>query len=98
MSKVAIFTIYDRAASIYGTPFYSHNKQTALRSVAAEINRDDPSSTLASSPADFDLYELGEYDQDTGRFETFDTPQFVFSCTQLLAKPAVNPPAPLSAS
>lgn len=93
MSKVAIFSVYDRAASIYGTPFYSHNKQTAVRSVAAEVNRDDPTSTLSTAPADFDLYELGEYDQDTGRFTTFDTPQFVSSCSAL-----VQQTAPLSAS
>ena len=72
---------------------FTHNKQTAVRSVAAEVNRDDPTSTLSTAPADFDLYELGEYDQDTGRFTTFDTPQFVSSCSAL-----VQQTAPLSAS
>jgi len=93
MSKVSVFSIYDRAASVYGTPFYSHNKQTAMRSVSAEVNRQDPTSTLSTSPSDFDLFELGEFDQDTGRFTTFENPQFVFSCSGL-----VNQTAPLSAS
>lgn len=89
MSKVHVFSVYDRASGVYGQPFFSHNQQTAIRSLASEVNRrDDPTSVLSNSPSDFDLFELGQYEQDTGRFSLHENPVFLCSCFSLLSRPA----------
>lgn len=65
-----IFAIRDRAADLYGQPFYTQSTGIAIRSFTDEVNRDDPNNNLAKHPEDFDLFSLGEFDDNTGEFKT----------------------------
>lgn len=76
--SISIFAIYDRVASTYGTPFYSVNTQTAMRAVSHEVNHTN--SMLAQNAADFELFELGSFDQDTCDFALFGFPARICSC------------------
>lgn len=76
--SISVFAIYDRVASTYGTPFYSVNAQTAMRAVSHEVNHTN--TILAQNAADFELYELGSFDQDAGAFALFDAPTRICSC------------------
>lgn len=89
MSTINVFSIFDRAGGVYGTPFYSPNIQTAMRSVAHEVNGDPAVSVLASSPDDFDVFHLGTFSHDDSRFALFDVPVYLFRCASLVrATPA----------
>jgi len=49
----------------------------AIRSFSDEVNRKDPENQLFNHPDDFDLYELGEFDDNTGLFALHDAPKLL---------------------
>lgn len=59
-----IVTIRDRAVDAYGQPIFVQALGQAMRSFSDEINSKE--STLNKHPDDYDLYHIGDYDQDTG--------------------------------
>lgn len=68
--KLKIYAIRDRATDQYGTPMFLLAVGQAIRSFTDEINKQDAQNQLYMHPDDFDLYELGEYETNTGKFET----------------------------
>jgi hypothetical protein len=68
--KRMIVAVRDRAADTFGTPFYVVAVGQAIRSFADEVNREAADSSLYMHPEDFDLYELGTFDDDDGSFDT----------------------------
>lgn len=65
-----LFGIYDRAIqSFTGAPFTQPTNAAALRVIKQEASREG--SQLATNPEDFELYELGTYNEQTGEI----TPQ-----------------------
>lgn len=67
-----IYSIYDSKSESYGQPIYLKAKGEALRSFVDEANRTD--SLICQHPKDFTLFELGEWDQSTAKFEIHKTP------------------------
>lgn len=68
--KYVICAIRDRAADAFGRPMFSAALGQAIRSFVDEVNRSDPNNQLAAHPDDFDLYQLGTFDDSTGMFDT----------------------------
>lgn len=67
--KLFVMSVRDRAADVYGQPFFSTSVGGAQRSFGDEINRKDAQNALSNHPEDFDLFQLGVYDDNTGLFE-----------------------------
>lgn len=68
--KQAVVSVLDRAASLFGRPFFVAAIGQATRSFSDEVNRKDGDrSEMAKHPDDFDLYLLGWYDDTVGAFE-----------------------------
>ena len=59
-----MFTIYDIKAQAYHQPYFSPNQQTGQRAFRDAVN--SPDSMLSKNPADFVLFECGEFDDSTG--------------------------------
>lgn len=68
--KLKIFAVRDRATDQYGNPMFLVASGQAIRSFTDEVNRKDATNLMYTHPDDYDLYELGEYDTESGRFET----------------------------
>lgn len=68
--KYKIMAVRDRGADCFGQPYAVLSVGAASRSFGDEINRQDAANALYNHAEDFDLYELGEYDDGTGLFET----------------------------
>lgn len=66
--KYAICVVRDRAADVYGVPFFTVSNGMAVRSFTDMINKDDPSSAMNNHPEDFDLFEVGSYDDASAEF------------------------------
>lgn len=82
-----VFTIRDQKAEIFNTPFFQKTHGEAERNFRTLVN--DSKSTISQFPEDFDLYFLGEYDDNLGTFKSLDTPQHVIKAIQLVeSKPA----------
>lgn len=86
MSVISVFSVRDVVSDTYGRPFYSFNTSTALRSLKSEVNNKVVGSVLFESPDDFELYLLGEFDDETGRFDLLDRMQFVVRCSSLVLR------------
>lgn len=74
--KMTIFCVKDRATDAFGTPMFMLATGQATRSFSDEINRKEAGNQLNMHPDDFDLYELGWFDSDSGEFQTY-APQLV---------------------
>ena len=66
--KQIICTVKDRAADAFGRPMFVPSAGVAIRSFSDEINRNNADNQLFNHPDDFDLYELGEFDDNSGLF------------------------------
>lgn len=61
-----VVSVRDSAAEVFNRPFYVPHRNVAVRDFTDEVNREDPSNQLNKHPSDFDLYVLGEFDDNTG--------------------------------
>lgn len=64
-----IFAVRDRQGESFAAPMFIPMPGQALRSFSDEINRQAADNPLYAHPDDFDLYQLGEFNTDTGRFD-----------------------------
>ena len=67
------FTIRDQKSEVYNTPFFQKTHGEAERSFRTAVN--DDQTQLSKYPEDYDLYYLGEYDDNLGKMNPVDTPQ-----------------------
>jgi hypothetical protein len=68
--RLKIFAVRDRATVQFSTPMFLVSEGQAIRSFTDEVNRNEKDSQLYAHPDDFDLYWMGDFDSDTGIFET----------------------------
>lgn len=62
--KFAVCSILDKVSGEYSQPFYSPNQQTAQREFVRLVR--DPASTIHAFPEDYRLFEVAEFDTETG--------------------------------
>lgn len=60
-----LISIYDSKAELYSYPMIIRSSGEALRLIAADSL--NPETKLARHPADFTVFEIGEFDEHTGR-------------------------------
>lgn len=77
--RKSIFCVFDSKARTFANPFTSTNSFTAIRDFATVAN--DPASIISKHAADFTLYELGEFDDESGLISPH--PQMIFHTTAL---------------
>lgn len=76
-----VFAIRDQKAELYNQPFFQKTHGEAERNFQTLVN--DEKSTISQYPDDFDLYFLGEYDDNKGLLISLDTPQHVCKAVAL---------------
>ena len=72
-----IVSVKDSAAEAFGRPMYLQSIGVAIRSFTDEVNREDKDNQLFNHPDDFDLYELGVFDDSIGKYELRDNPTVI---------------------
>jgi hypothetical protein len=70
--KTQICAIKDRASDAYSQPMFMPSVGIAIRSFSDEINKEAENNQLYNHPDDFDLWHLGEYDDNGAKFTIFD--------------------------
>ncbi|AXL15135.1 nonstructural protein [Microviridae sp.] len=65
--KLKMFSIYDQKVQVFNTPFFMVNQQIAKRAFSDLMQEEG--TTINKHPKDFALYELGEYDDSTGKLD-----------------------------
>lgn len=66
MAKLYAVAIRDSAAGAFNRPFFVPTVGFAIRSFRDECNRQAPDNPMYNHPADFELYQLGYYQEETG--------------------------------
>jgi hypothetical protein len=75
--KLIISSVKDRAADAYGRPMFVPSTGVAIRSFSDEINRAADDNQFYNHPDDFDLYEFGVFDDNSGVFELHESPKLL---------------------
>lgn len=84
-----LFAVRDVKADAFGAPMSIATKGLALRSFGDACC--SPSSELARFPADYMLYEIGEYEPNSGKLIGHDVPVFVASAVEMIEKAKAAP-------
>lgn len=80
--KMVVCSLFDRGLMAYGRPMFVNHINQAHRSLIDEVN--NAGSELNKHPEDYDLYELGEYDDSDASFALHKSPKMVVACSTLL--------------
>jgi len=75
--KYVMCTVKDRAADAFGRPFFLNAIGQAIRSFTDEINKDYEDNQMFNHPDDFDLYDLGMFDDANGQFALHQEPKLL---------------------
>lgn len=76
--KMRLFSIRDRMMGVYLSPFPARADVEAVRQVTAAFSDPNMRQTpIVSSPRDYDLCELGEFDDETGLLRSLDNPKIL---------------------
>lgn len=67
--KYFVVSVRDRAADVFAVPNFVNSIGGAIRSFGDAINSKQADSALCLHPEDFDMYELGSFDDATGSYE-----------------------------
>jgi hypothetical protein len=70
MQITKLFTVYDSKAEAYMNPFHARSTGEAVRMF--EQGLQDDNSALSSSPADFTLFELGQWNDSDASIVMLD--------------------------
>lgn len=81
------YSIRDSKSEVYNTPFFQQSNAEAIRSFDKLVK--DQSSMVAQYPDDYDLYLIGDYDDQTGTIQGLDTPLHIQKAVHLLKPTSV---------
>lgn len=79
-----IYSVRDAKTEFFSPPFLAHTHGEAERNFKQACN--DEQSKITKFPEDYDLYYLGDYDDNTGKMAPIDTPQHIVKAVQLVNK------------
>lgn len=86
---VRMFAILDKAVEAFNLPFTSRTVPEALRSFSLAVTQD---GQFKSNPRDYDLYEIGTFDDTTGIvFTPEGLPRRLISAAEAIAAAADQP-------
>jgi len=78
MARQKIIAVRDREVDAFNRPIFVNSIGQATRMFRDEINRvsiQGNDNIMYQHPDDFDLYELGEWDEETGKFFMLEVPR-----------------------
>jgi hypothetical protein len=68
-----VFSVYDHKAELFSQPFISPKTGSAVRGFSTGAN--DPSHDFSKFPDDFELFEIGDWDDGEGQFIQYEIKQ-----------------------
>ena len=82
--KYAVCAVKDRAVDAYNRPLYVPTVGVAIRSFTDECNKKD--SELHIHPEDYDLYEIGSWDDQTAIYSALEAPRVIARAQDIAIK------------
>lgn len=78
-----MYAVYDTKTEMYSSPFLRLKRGQAIRDWTDEITKE--SHPVAKHPADFTLFEIGEYDDNSGFVQAYDAKVPLGSALELMS-------------
>lgn len=78
--KQKVYSLFDKKANAYLTPVYFNEVGEASRMLATVVQTAD--NNISRYPEDFSLYQLGTFDQESGKLESLKQPLFVANAVE----------------
>lgn len=75
MANMVAVAIWDKDQEAFSRPFFVRREAEAVRLFSDEVNRQDDTNLLWRHPDAFELYQLAEFNEETGEF--FGSPRLV---------------------
>lgn len=72
-----VYSVKDQKAQFFMNPFIQRNRGEAIRGFTQASS--DPKTLFSQSPEDFDLFELGEWDETLGKISLHSSPEHVIN-------------------
>lgn len=69
--KIMMYSVYDSKTGVFGQPNFLINRGAALRAWQEAAN--DNQSNIGKYPADFTMFEIGYWDDETGNVSMHHT-------------------------
>ena len=78
-----VVSVKDLAAQAFGRPVFVPTAGVAVRSFRDEVNRDAADNDIYRHPSDYELYQLGTFDDSTGMIESIQPPKLLSRAVDL---------------
>lgn len=75
MAILVVVSVRDRAIGAFARPFSAPSAGVAIRSFIDEVNREG--SDMGAHPTDYELYEVGSFDDVLGQFSNPPAPNLL---------------------
>lgn len=79
-----MYSVYDIKSKIYHPPQFCHNAGHALRMFQSQFSKSG--SLMNEFPQDFQIFELGAYDDSNGSIEGLQNPTCICTVADLVSK------------
>jgi len=87
--EMLMFVIRDNKASSFSPrPFFEKNRVDAIRGLTAAVNYHD--GQIKDFPSDFDMYQLGSFDPQTGKVKLSEQPEFIIGASSCVVTKEKN--------
>lgn len=83
-----IYTILDVKAAVHHIPMFSHNDAAVKRILSRTFS--DEKTMYSWTPEDYQIFCLGEYDDESGKITTSLTKEFICLGSDLVRKEKIN--------
>lgn len=77
--KIQLFSFRDVKVGSYG-PIQMFQNESVLKRTMAEHLASGRGDDLSKYPNDFECFNVGSFDDDTGKIDVLENPVFVFNC------------------
>jgi len=82
-----VVSVKDLAAQAFGRPVFVPTSGVAIRSFRDEVNREAQDNDIFRHPADYEMYQLGVFDDSTGLIEVISPPKLLARAVDLHERP-----------
>jgi len=81
--RTRVYSLRDRKAAVFGRPVFTASFGSLVRELTDAVR--EGQDMLGKHPGDFELYELGWFDDEKGTFDLLKLPDLVLQCGSLVA-------------
>lgn len=75
--EMKVYSIFDKKAASYMSPFFMHQDGMARRSFGDLVNDKQHQLGVNKHPEDYSLYKLGTFDDISGKLNGVSEPEFI---------------------